>query len=144
MAPYTTVLKDHPPSSAIAVARELVWEGSWARLTAHEILANSTEAIASITPATIELLADGLDHWGEVDAFAVYVAGPSWRDGQLSTRNVHNWLRSPDRWRRRAGVVSTIALNVPARGGHGDVLRTLAVCKVVVGDHDDMVVKAMS
>jgi 3-methyladenine DNA glycosylase AlkD len=33
---------------------------------------------------------------------------------------------------------------VRARGGRGDVARTLAVCRQVVDDRDDMVVKALS
>jgi 3-methyladenine DNA glycosylase AlkD len=37
-----------------------------------------------------------------------------------------------------------VALNVRSHGGYGDVLRTLAVCRLLVDDHDDMVVKAMS
>jgi 3-methyladenine DNA glycosylase AlkD len=40
--------------------------------------------------------------------------------------------------------VSTVALNVRSRGGTGDVPRTLAVCRLLVDDDDDMVVKAMS
>jgi len=40
--------------------------------------------------------------------------------------------------------VSTEALNVRSRGGRGDVPRTLEVCRFLVDDHDDMVVKAMS
>ena len=30
------------------------------------------------------------------------------------------------------------------RGGHGDARRTLAICEMLAGDHDDMVVEAMS
>ncbi len=30
------------------------------------------------------------------------------------------------------------------RGGRGDASRTLAVCETLAGDHDDMVMKAMS
>jgi 3-methyladenine DNA glycosylase AlkD len=40
--------------------------------------------------------------------------------------------------------VSTVALNVGARGGHGDTERTLAVCRLLADDGDDMVVKALS
>ncbi len=40
--------------------------------------------------------------------------------------------------------MSTVALNVKARGGHGDARRTLAVCAKLVDDHDDMVEKALS
>ena len=35
-------------------------------------------------------------------------------------------------------------LNNKARGGSGDPVRTLAVCKLLLNDRDDMVVKAMS
>ncbi|MEO8453153.1 MAG: DNA alkylation repair protein [Gemmatimonadota bacterium] len=41
-------------------------------------------------------------------------------------------------------VVATVPLNVRAQGGRGDVPRTLAVCRLVVTDRDDMVVKALS
>jgi 3-methyladenine DNA glycosylase AlkD len=41
-------------------------------------------------------------------------------------------------------LVSTVALNVRSRGGTGDVPRTLAVCRLLVDDSDDMVAKAMS
>jgi len=41
-------------------------------------------------------------------------------------------------------VVSTVPLNNTARGGHGDAVRTLAVCELVKADRDDMVVKAVS
>jgi 3-methyladenine DNA glycosylase AlkD len=37
-----------------------------------------------------------------------------------------------------------VALNVRSHGGVGDVPRTLAVCRLLVDDHDDMVAKAMS
>jgi len=40
--------------------------------------------------------------------------------------------------------VSTVPLNSRARGGGGDTARTVAVCRTLVGDRDDMVVKAMS
>jgi hypothetical protein len=40
--------------------------------------------------------------------------------------------------------VSTVALNVRSRGGSGDVPRTLAVCRFLVADPDDMAVKALS
>ena len=40
--------------------------------------------------------------------------------------------------------MSTVGLNVRSKGGYGDVPRTLAVCRLLVNDTDDMVVKAMS
>ncbi len=56
----------------------------------------------------------------------------------------HHHAHSPDRWWRRAALVSTVPLNLKARGGHGDTARTLLICRLLIADRDDMVVKAMS
>ena len=57
---------------------------------------------------------------------------------------MYRWATSADRWWRHAAIVSTVALNNKARGGHGDAQRTLGLCLVVIDDRDDMVVKAVS
>jgi 3-methyladenine DNA glycosylase AlkD len=82
--------------------------------------------------------------WGEVDCFACYVAGPAWRQQNITDRLVRSWAGSPDRWWRRAALVSTVPLNNRARGGQGDVVRTLMLCRMLIRDRDDMVVKALS
>jgi 3-methyladenine DNA glycosylase AlkD len=51
---------------------------------------------------------------------------------------------SADRWWRRTAIVSTVALNSRTDGGAGDAQRTLAVCRPVAADRDDMVQKALS
>lgn len=38
---------------------------------------------------------------------------------------------------------STVPLNTKARGGSGDVARTLKICEMLIADRDEMVVKAM-
>jgi 3-methyladenine DNA glycosylase AlkD len=45
---------------------------------------------------------------------------------------------------RRAALVSTVPLNLAAAGGTGDAPRTLDICRRLVDDRDDMVVKALS
>jgi 3-methyladenine DNA glycosylase AlkD len=40
--------------------------------------------------------------------------------------------------------VSTVAFNVRSHGGKGDAPRTLSICQLLVADHEDMVVKALS
>lgn len=137
-------LRTRPASDVIRLASEIVADGLWERLTAYELIAYHPDGIVTLTPASIRRLGRGIADWGSVDTFACYLAGPAWREGRLPTREVHAWLRSPDRWQRRAAVVCTVALNVRARGGRGDVDRTLAVCRRVVQDRDDMVVKALS
>jgi len=79
-----------------------------------------------------------------VDTFACYVAGPAWRERQIADTVIRQWAASPDRWWRRAAVVCTVALNNKARGGHGDASRTIDICRRVIADRDDMVVKALS
>lgn len=141
---WSRQLRSRSPHGVIRLAVDLADDGGWATVTAYELIANHSGAIAAVTPASIRRLGRGLADWGSVDMFACYVAGPAWREGLLPTRQINAWVRSKDRWQRRVAVVCTVALNVRARGGTGDARRTLAVCRQVVQDRDDMVVKALS
>ena len=141
---WSRQLRSHTAQQVLRIAMGLVDHGPWARLTAYELLACHPGGIGVLTATSIRRLGRGLADWGSVDAFACYLAGPAWREGQLPTLQLLTWLRSKDRWQRRTAVVCTVALNVRARGGRGEVARTLAICRHVVRDHDDMVVKALS
>jgi 3-methyladenine DNA glycosylase AlkD len=141
---WSRQLRSRPAGEIIRLATELVNDGSWGRLTAYELVAHHPGGLAALTLTSIRRLGRGLADWGSVDTFACYLAGPAWREGRLPTRQINAWLRSEDRWQRRTAVVCTVALNVRARGGRGDVARTLAVCRQVVEDRDGMVVKALS
>lgn len=101
-------------------------------------------ALALVDQGIAERLAGDMCSWGDVDAFSTLIAGPAWLGGHLPDEAIHQWAGSSSRWWRRAALVSTTGLNVPNRGGHGDTPRTLAVCQRLVGDRDDMVVKALS
>jgi 3-methyladenine DNA glycosylase AlkD len=114
------------------------------RFVAYELVCHHRAALASLTEKDIKRLGRGIDSWDSVDMFACYLAGPAWREHQISDRLIHSWSRSKDRWFRRAALVSTVPLNNKARGGAGDTPRTLAVCRAMIGDRDDMVVKALS
>jgi 3-methyladenine DNA glycosylase AlkD len=134
------------PASAefvLEVARELL-RTYGQRWVAYELIRDHPEAFASIAAAELEELGQGIDSWGSVDAFARTLSGPAWLAGQVSDDLIHRWARSEDLWWRRAALVSTVALNVRSQGGPGDVPRTLAVCRMLVADHEDMVVKALS
>ena len=88
-----------------------------------------------------------MDRWEATDTFGCYLAGPAWREAQVPDALIERWARSRDRWWRRAALVSTVPLNLPARGARaprGDAVRTLAICGLLVDDRDDMVVKALS
>jgi len=139
------MLTRESPAALTTVVRLLIAEEQWApRLVAFELLAGHAGAMGRLSAAFVEEMADGLADWGSIDAFGVIVAGAAWRDGRIRDRHVRRWARSRDRWRRRLALVATVPLNSTARGGTGDTTRTLAVCRTLVNDRDDMVVKALS
>lgn len=141
----TRDLKHSPAPDVLALAELLIArDDGFDRFIAYELIAAHPAAMASLGRATLRRLGHGMDSWGDVDTFASYVAGPAWREGQLPEMEIARWAGSTDRWWRRAALVSTVALNCRARGGTGDVRRTLAVCELAVGDPDPMVVKALS
>jgi 3-methyladenine DNA glycosylase AlkD len=114
------------------------------RFMAASLIFCHRDALQKLTLKAVEQLGQGIDSWGDVDAFAGLVAGPAWRVRRLKDRQIHRWARSKDRWWRRAALVSTVALNRKSVGGTGDVPRTLEVCRLLADDGDDMVVKALS
>ncbi len=111
---------------------------------AYELVRFHKATFQTLTEATVERLGRGIDSWQSVDAFGCTLSGPAWRTGNLSDAAVHGWAASEDVWRRRAALVSTVKLNSRAGGGTGDTARTLAVCRLLAHDHEDMVQKAMS
>jgi 3-methyladenine DNA glycosylase AlkD len=114
------------------------------RLAAYELVSCHRVTRASLKIADLERLGHGIDSWDAVDTFAIYLAGPAWRQGQITDARVRSWTLSKDRWWRRAALVATVPLNNKTRGGKGDPVRTLAICRQLVADRDDMVVKALS
>jgi 3-methyladenine DNA glycosylase AlkD len=142
---FTQRLAASDAASLLDLARRLIAESEFLyRFLAYELVAHHPAARTRLRSRDVTALGRGLDSWGAVDTFACYISGPAWRDGQVPDSLIHRWARSTDRWWRRAALVSTVPLNCKARGGEGDTPRTLAVCTLLVGDRDDMVVKAMS
>jgi 3-methyladenine DNA glycosylase AlkD len=88
--------------------------------------------------------ADPLSDWGSVDLFGVTIAGRAWREGIIGNSVVKAWAGSDNRWHRRLSLVATVPLNSQARGGAGDTVRTLTICRMHLDDRDPMVVKALS
>jgi 3-methyladenine DNA glycosylase AlkD len=140
---YTKLLRKANPDFVLNLARE-VFNNYGHRWFSYDIIWNHEEALRKIGEAELIEFGRGIHGWGDVDAFSAYLAGPAWRQGQIPDSLVHRWARSEDRWWRRVALVSTVALNKKSWGGKGDVPRTLEICKILVNDKDDMVVKAMS
>ncbi len=140
---YTKRLEKASAREVVELAKRLQLDFR-CRFIAAGLLYYHPAARASLKAKQIEAFGRGIASWGEVDLFAGYIAGPAWLNGQISDKLIHKWARSKDRWWRRTALVCTVVLNSKAWGGSGDVPRTLKVCRMLVDDQDDMVVKAMS
>lgn len=141
---FSKRFKNEDARLVLDVALGLVPLGQPYRWVGYELVHYHRPALESLDAATLERLGEGMADWPDTDTFAPYLSGVAWREGQIGDEVIHRWAKSEDRWWRRAALVSTVALNIKARGGSGDVPRTLAVCELLVGDGDDMVVKALS
>ena len=138
-------LRAAPPRLVVELASGLVANpGRGARLVASELVRHHPGAVAALRAPDVRRLAGTLAAWDDVDIFACMISGQAYREGRITDAELARWARSPDRWWRRAALVSTVPLNVRAQGGEGDARRTLRVCKLLVADRDDMVVKALS
>jgi len=109
------------------------------RFIAYELIQHHREAPSLMNERLLRKLARTLDSWDAVDMFSMYLAGPAWRDGRIDASVIEKWTRSSDRWWRRAALVSTVPLSRVKR-----TKEALAICKLLVADRDDIVVKAMS
>ena len=114
------------------------------RWVGYEIAHYHRPTLASLDLVTLERLGASLNSWDSVDVFSLYLSGPAWRNGRIGDEDVHGWARAENLWWRRVALVSTVALNLKARGGTGDVPRTMPVCRMLADDGEDMVVKALS
>ncbi len=140
---YSRLLQNAQPEYILALARVLLdhFDHRW---IGYELIQNHNETFQKLGEIELEELGQGINSWGSVDSFARILAGPAWLEGQISDQEIREWARSPDHWWRRAALVSTVALNMRSQCGAGDVTRTLEICRMLAGDQDDMVTKALS
>ncbi len=140
---YAALLREAPPEYVLDFARKLFLSYGY-RWQAYELIASHKAAYRALGVTDLEELGQGINSWWATDSFARTLSGPLWRDGLVSDELFLRWAGSPDLWWRRAALVSTVAFNVRSQGGKGDVPRTLAICRRLADDHEDMVVKALS
>lgn len=136
--------KDESGPYVISLARELcaVHHCRW---FSYCLLRYHPAAYQSLDDSLVDLVGQGLDNKAIADSYARILSGPAWLHGFVTDDLIHRWAHAEDRWRRRAALVSTIALNVrSADGGTGDTPRTLAVCRMLAADGDVMVYTALA
>lgn len=145
---YSRQLATASADEILDVARALLRRhGFVGRFVAYELISHHRAAREALRIRELAKLGEGIDCWEAVDTFALYLSGPAWRQGQISDASVARWARLPDRWWRRAALVSTVSLSRETgkslpKGTGPD--RVLSMCARLVDDRDDMVVKAMS
>ena len=116
------------------------------RFVSYELVSHHKTTMATLNEEELVNLGRGLHSWSSVDCFSTYLSGPLWREGRLKDETILAWAQSngapSDLWWRRAALVSTVALS--RRGAPKDLARTLAICRLLAADREDMVVKALS
>lgn len=138
-------VKEWSPERVLGLSQELVdWGTHESRQSGYELLDGRRDARSLIRTRDLRQLGAGNDNWASVDTFSVLVSGPVWREGGIPDGEILRWAASRDLWWRRAAVVSTVALNLPSRGGRGDPERTYLVCGILASDREPMVSKALS
>ena len=112
----------------------------------HVALAALRAGIADLTPSTfdeLDRLLDDFSSWSMTDDFASGKPSITWyllqRYPKETLTLLARWNRSPNRWKRRASVI-TFTRAVAASGEFADV--TLRFCKALQHDPDDLVRKA--
>lgn len=139
----TRAWKSMPADFILGVAREArAWDRR--RWVGYEFVRSHRSAFSALDDILAAQLAEGLDSWDSVDGLGRIVTGAAWAQGLISDGLVEAWSVSPDRWLRRLALVTTIGLNTPADGGGVDAVRTLAICRRLAADRDDMIEKALS
>jgi 3-methyladenine DNA glycosylase AlkD len=141
---YSKRIKALAAGDVVKVAAALIARRRVPRFIGDELIASRPDALATLDLNQLERLGSGIATWDQVDCFACYLSGPAWREGYIDDKAIVRWAGSRDRWWRRAALVSTVPLNVKARGGRGDARRTLLICNLLVEDRDETIVRALS
>ena len=142
---WSKTLRQSPPAEVLAVAEAFEGQaGQGGKWVAYELIRHHPGALEAVTEAQVAGFAERAQSWYAVDALGTILTGLLWRRGQIGDGLIETWSRSQDRWLRRSALVATVGLNARGSGGPGDAARTLAICRRLAADRDDMVEKALS
>ncbi|QRN84517.1 DNA alkylation repair protein (plasmid) [Chloroflexota bacterium] len=133
---YSRLYRKAPPETLLEIAERLFFEEGY-RFVPYELIYYHPGTIALLNPEKVQALSVDINHWAAADTFSQFISGPTWKQGVISDDLIGKWIISPDFWYRRIAVVSTIYLD-------GDSERMLKYAAMLVDDHEDMIVKALS
>ncbi|MCP4590324.1 MAG: hypothetical protein GY842_06255, partial [bacterium] len=89
---YSKRLATAEPREVVELASRLMDHGGIEhRGMAYGLVHHHRGALASLKTREVVELGRGIDSWGAVDAFAVLLAGPAWREQQISTARIRSW-----------------------------------------------------
>ena len=141
---WSAKLKTRPASEVLALAvaleRDARQAGKW---LAYELIRFHPGAFAAIGEGEVADFASRIASWYATDAFGMILSGPLWAKGRIPDALIDGWSHADSRWLRRSALVATVGLNGRA-SGPADPVRTLAICRRLASDRDDMVEKALS
>ena len=141
---FSKLLQNQYASVVVRIAQTLIRNRSpGGRFMAYELIQHHPTAPELVGSLQLFRLGLGIDSQEAIDMFATYLVGPAWREGRVNDSFVEYWAKSSNRLWRRGAMVATVSLNAKAQGGTGDAPRTLAVCRLLVDERDEMVIKAM-
>lgn len=133
---YSRLYRKALPETLLEIAEQLFFEEGY-RFVPYELIYYHPGVIGLLTPEKVQRLSEGINHWAAADTFAQFISGPAWKQGVIGDDLIDKWIKSPDFWYRRIALVSTIYLD-------GDSERMLSYAALLVDDHEDMIVKALS
>ncbi len=133
---YSNIWKKAPVEKMYLLAEILLSEYGQ-RYVAYEMLHNHKKALNALNAKQVEHLGNGINSWDTTDTYSMYIVGPAWKNGNVPDSMPLRWAESDSVWWRSTALVSTIYLM-------GDVERMLRFSEMMVDDHEDMIVKALS
>ena len=140
-----TEIKNQSVTGILSLAKQLIETDILeCQMMSYELIGKNKRVMEQMTEEDMFNLIGKMDNWGSVDSFSVLISGVLWNMGKIKDETVLNWLKSDDYWIRRIAVVSTVSLNMKSHGGKGDAKRTLMICEKVIGDKNNMIIKALS
>jgi hypothetical protein len=133
---YSHLYRNAPPEIILSIGEYLIFDQGY-RLVPYELIYYHPGTIELLNPSKITALGKGINDWSSSDMFAHYIAGPTWLSDIITDDLIDTWISSPNKWWRRAALVSSIYL-------HGDIDRMLKYCQLLIGDQEETIIKAIS